>query len=220
MATLESHNHIIGDIERGVKVYNSGGVEWITHKSGQYLARVPHKNDTKAVYVTFTRDGLDIEEHFCQCQRMHKEPPICRHVVAAVLAVQGGVIESSITLGKSASVETVVTNNKTAKVIGSGSLKVFATPMMISLMEQAACKCLADGLETGQTSVGIHVDVSHKAASLVGAKVSAKATINQVFGRKIIFEVIATDCGGEIGRGTHSRMIVNAERFLEKSQKG
>jgi len=219
MATLESNNHIIGDIELGIDLYNSGGIEWMAQESGVYTACVPHKNDPIAASATFTRDRLDIKQHSCQCQSRHDSPAICRHVVAAVLAIQGGIVESNITLGKTASVKTIVTDSQTARVIGSGSLNVFATPMMISLMEQAACKCLEDGLETGQTSVGTHISVSHTAASQIGAEVSVTATIEQVFGRKIIFEVIAIDCCREIGKGKHTRMIVDAERFMENVRK-
>ena len=61
--------------------------------------------------------------------------------------------------GKSATVTTTVTDKNTAKAVGSGSLDVFATPMMIALMEQAACACIADSLEPGQTSVGTQMNV-------------------------------------------------------------
>ena len=108
MVTLKSHNHIVGDVERGVKVYNSGGVEWEEHRSGQYLARVPHKGDFKMVTVTFTRDGTDIKNIYCHCTCQHKKPPVCRHVVAAVLAIQGGITETKLALGKTATIEATV----------------------------------------------------------------------------------------------------------------
>jgi predicted thioesterase len=83
-----------------------------------------------------------------------------------VLAIQGGVIKSNRALGKTASVSTTVTDANTAKAIRRGSLDVFATPMMIALMEHAACECLSDGLEPGQTSVGTSIKVSHTTAIL------------------------------------------------------
>jgi len=91
---LEEHNHIVGDIPRGVKLYERGGIEFTEFEPNYFVGRVPHKNGTtKTVSVTFTDDGLDIEHHFCDCSRKSKNPPICRHVVAAILAIQGGNID-------------------------------------------------------------------------------------------------------------------------------
>ena len=118
--------------------------------------------------------------------------------------------------GKSATVTTTVTEKNTAKAVGSGSLDVFATPMMVALMEQAACECMADGLETGQTSVGTQISVAHTAASPLGAEISATAKIVSVEGRKISFTVTAQDGANEIGSGTHERFVIDAERFMSK----
>ena len=118
--------------------------------------------------------------------------------------------------GKSATVTTTVTDKNTAKAVGSGSLDVFATPMMIALMEQAACECIADGLEPGQTSVGTQINAAHTAASPLGAVISATAEIVAVDGRKISFTVTAHDGTNEIGNGTHERFIIDAERFMNK----
>jgi len=103
--------------------------------------------------------------------------------------------------------------------VGSGSLDVFATPMMIALMEQASCAVLADCLEQGQTSVGTKISVEHTAASPLGMKIAATAAITAVNGRSIEFDITASDKAGEIGRGTHTRVIVDAERFMAKAQK-
>jgi len=219
MATLESHNHIIGDIERGVKVYNSGGVEFEERESGFYLARVPHKGSSKAVSVKFSRDGRDIKQHFCDCTWRDTKPPVCRHVIAAVLAIQGGVCDSRLVLGKAATVSAAVNEKNTAKAVSSGSLDVFATPMMIALMERAACECLSDCLDEGLTSVGSLVNVKHTKASPIGAEVTATARIEFVFGRRVEFSVTASDSSGEIGNGTHIRNIVDAERFMRKCGK-
>ena len=134
------------------------------------------------------------------------------------LAVQGRVVESRLSHGKSAAVRTVVTENNTAKKVCSGSLDVFATPMMIALIERAACECLADCLDEGQTSVGTQIEVSHTAASPIGSEVTATAKIDYVFGRKIEFTVTASDNAGEIGSGKHTRIIVDAERFMKKAK--
>lgn len=126
-----------------------------------------------------------------------------------------------IAVGKTATATTTVTEKNTAKAVGSGSLDVFATPMMVALMEQAACQCMADGLTPGQTSVGTQINVAHTAASPCGAVITATAEIVAVEGRKISFTVAAYDStkedgANEIGKGTHERFIIDAERFMSK----
>jgi predicted thioesterase len=220
MATLESHNHIVGDIERGVKIYERGGFDFSEQEPGRFVAKVPHKvNDFKTAMVTFTRDGRDIYEHHCSCCWRSSGNPVCRHVVALVLAIQGGIVDSNIVIGKSATVSTKVDEGNTALAVGSGSLPVFATPMMIALMEQAACAVLSDGLPDGETSVGTLINVQHSAASSIGSIVTATATITAMFGRKIIFQVTASDNKGEIGGGTHERVIVDSKRFMGRTEK-
>ena len=119
-------------------------------------------------------------------------------------------------VGKTAAVTTKVNETNTAKAVGSGSLDVFATPMMIALMERAACECLALG--NGQTSVGIAINVKHTAASPLGVSVTATAAVTALAGRKVEFEVAARDDAGEIGRGTHTRFIVDRERFMANAK--
>ena len=123
-----------------------------------------------------------------------------------------------IQAGKTASVKTVVMENNTAKAVGSGILDVFATPMMIALMEKAACACLSDALADGQTSVGTQINAAHTAASPIGAEITATAVIVSVDGRKVDFEISANDGAGEIGRCTHSRFIVDTEKFMTKAE--
>ena len=218
LTTLRSHNHFVDSVEKGVKIYKAGGVEFEKQESNMYLVRVPHKYGPKAVTISFTRDGEDIKEHFCNCTWEERNPPVCRHVVAAVLAIQGGVAETKLTLGKTASASTIVTDNNTAKAVVSGSLDVFSTPMMIALMERAACECLDDCLDDTQTSVGSLVNVEHVAASPVGSEITATATVDYVFGRKVEFTVTARDKSGEIGKGKHKRTIVDIESFMKKAQ--
>jgi len=119
-------------------------------------------------------------------------------------------------VGKVATVTTTVTEKNTAKTIGSGNLDVFSTPMMIALMEQAACECLADELTDNQSSVGTQINIVHTAASPLGAKIFATATITQFEGRKVSFAITANDDKTQIGNGTHERFIVDAERFMAK----
>lgn len=126
---------------------------------------------------------------------------------------------TSIAPGKSATATIKVTNENTARALGSGGLEVFSTPMMIALMEQAACNALSDGLEADQTSVGTKIDVEHTAASPVGAQITATAVIVSLDGRMVEFEVTAEDGAGEIGKGTHTRAIVDAQRLLARASK-
>lgn len=223
LPTLESHNHFVGDIERGVKIYKQGKVEWKEQEDNFYLARVPHKGEFKTVSISFTRDGQDLEHHHCDCSwryaSKNKRPPICRHVVAATLAVQGEIPETGISLGKSATVNVVVNESNTASAMKSGTLPVFATPSLIALMEQAACECLADCLSEEQTSVGSSISIEHTAASPIGAEIKATATIDFVFGRKIEFNITARDNAGEVGKGKHTRFIVDSEKFTAKASK-
>jgi fluoroacetyl-CoA thioesterase len=86
--------------------------------------------------------------------------------------------------------------------------------MMVALTEEAACNCIAAGLEAGQSSVGTQINISHTSASPIGAKITATAVIERVFGRRIEFKVSASDGIKEIGSGTHTRMIIDADKFV------
>ena len=112
--------------------------------------------------------------------------------------------------------KTTVTQENTAKTLGSGSLDVFATPAMVALMEKAACASIAHLLNEGETSVGTLINVAHKAATPLGREVTATATITAQEGRKVTFEVTAHDGVNEIGAGTHERFIVNEAKFLSR----
>lgn len=118
--------------------------------------------------------------------------------------------------GLTGTAETVVRETNTALAMGSGSLHVFATPGMIALMEQAACNAVACCLDEESTSVGTFVNITHDAATGMGKTVTATATLVEVQGRKLIFEITAADEDKQIGKGTHERFIVNKEKFMAK----
>lgn len=118
--------------------------------------------------------------------------------------------------GLTGTAETVVRETNTALAMGSGSLHVFATPSMIALMEQAACNAVAACLDEESTSVGTLVNITHNAATGMGKAVTATATLVEVQGRKLVFEVTAADEDKQIGKGTHERFIVNKEKFMAK----
>lgn len=112
--------------------------------------------------------------------------------------------------------QTVVNENNTAIALGSGDMKVLATPAMIALMENAAMLCVAPHLPEGSTTVGSMISSSHIKPSAIGANVEATAELVEIENRKLTFKVTATENGELIGEGTHIRYIVDRERFLSK----
>ena len=124
----------------------------------------------------------------------------------------------SIEIGMEGRREAAVTEENTARAMGSGLAPVFATPAMVALMEGAAVAALAPGLEEDQDSVGTHLDVSHLSATPVGMKVWAQAVVTAVEGRTVTFQVPAYDEKGLIGQGTHQRALISPARFLARAQ--
>ncbi len=116
-----------------------------------------------------------------------------------------------------ATVTETVTEANTALSVGSGSLKVYATPAMLALMEKAACKALEPVLADGETTVGTLLNVKHLSATPVGMQVSATAELLEKDGRRYVFKVTASDECGVIGEGTHERFAVLSEKFTEKT---
>ena len=110
-----------------------------------------------------------------------------------------------------------VTETSTAKTVGSGSLDVFATPSMIALMEKASCVAIQSFLDEGATTVGTMINVEHLSATPIGCEITVESVVIAVEGRKISFEVKAFDNEGIIGKGTHDRFLVDAERFMIKA---
>ena len=122
-----------------------------------------------------------------------------------------------ITVGLKAEVSTLAEREDTAKEVGSGDLLVYATPCMVALMEGAACEAIADCLKDTETTVGTALNIEHISATPVGLEVRAEAEVTAVEGKVITFAVAAYDEVGQIGKGTHKRVIVNTQKFLEKA---
>lgn len=122
-----------------------------------------------------------------------------------------------ITIGMKGEVSTLVEKEDTAAEVGSGSLLVYATPCMVALMEGAACEAIASGLDDGQTTVGMELNIRHTSATPVGLEVRAEAEVTEVDGKIITFQITAYDEAGKIGEGTHKRCIVSSQRFLDKT---
>lgn len=122
-----------------------------------------------------------------------------------------------ITVGMKGEVSSLVEREDTALEVGSGSLLVYATPCMTALMEGAACEAIADALSDTETTVGTALNIEHISATPVGLEVRAEAEVTQVSGKSVFFRLTAYDESGEIGRGTHTRVVVNSQKFLDKA---
>jgi predicted thioesterase len=115
--------------------------------------------------------------------------------------------------------ELVVALEHTAPFVGSGRIAVLATPVMINVIEAAALAAVEHLLPQGHQSLGIHLDVSHTAATPVGLTVTATAEVIAVEGRTVTFRVEAHDDREPIGGGTHKRVVVSVARFDERVQR-
>ena len=114
--------------------------------------------------------------------------------------------------------ELVVGEEHTAPRIGSGRVRVLATPVMINLMEAAALDAAENLIPAGHQSLGTRLDVRHIAATPVGMRVRATAKLISVDGRTLEFRVEAHDEKDLIGDGAHTRLVVNVERFDQRVQ--
>ncbi|MCR5070217.1 MAG: thioesterase family protein [Prevotella sp.] len=122
-------------------------------------------------------------------------------------------------VGQKYTSELVVEDKHLACNVGSGDLPVFATPMMMALMENAAMMCVADDMAEGDSTVGGHIESSHIKPTAKGKRVSATAELTAIEGRKLSFRVTAQDEDGIIGEGKHLRFIINKEKFMGKLAK-
>lgn len=113
--------------------------------------------------------------------------------------------------------ECIVTEEKTARAMGSGELAVYATPAMIALMEETAYRSVSSELDEGMGTVGTRLDVKHIAASPLGMKITCKTELIEVDGRRLVFKVEAFDEKGLIGEGIHERFIIQNEKFQMKT---
>jgi fluoroacetyl-CoA thioesterase len=127
-------------------------------------------------------------------------------------------VSSALSPGLKGSTEIVVGTRDTAPHVGSGKIKVLATPVMVSLMEEAALNAVEGLLPPGHQTVGTRLDITHVAATPVGHHVRACAELTRVEGRRLYFRVWAEDETERIGEGLHERIIVEVARFDERAQ--
>ena len=124
--------------------------------------------------------------------------------------------EEKIVAGLRGSVSITVGEEHTAPSIGSGKVRVLATPVMINVIEAAALAAVERLLPPGHQSLGTVLNVRHIAATPVGMRVTASATVQRIEGRTIYFTVEARDERELIGDGTHERVVVNVEKFDQR----
>ncbi len=123
----------------------------------------------------------------------------------------------SLEKGLSFTQELIVKENNTAISHGSGNLPVFATPAMVAFMENTAVKCIANNLDEKLDTVGIQIDTKHIKATKVGKKVICTAKLIEVDGKKLTFDIEASDEDGVIGSSLHKRYIIDPIKFMERA---
>ena len=111
----------------------------------------------------------------------------------------------------------IVNESNTAKTMGSGTLEVFATPALIALMEETCWRSVAGELEEGCGTVGTLLEIRHTAPTPEGMEVTCESTLVEVDGRRLVFEVTASDAKGVVGEGKHERFIIQNEKFQAKA---
>ncbi len=113
--------------------------------------------------------------------------------------------------------ESFTTKEHCADSLGTGNVPVFATIMMVGLMEKTCLESVLPYLDPGQDTVGTHVNVSHAKATPAGMKVWCDSELVEIDRRRLVFRVSAFDERGLIGEGTHERFIIDKKRFVEKT---
>lgn len=125
-------------------------------------------------------------------------------------------MEQTLIVGVSGEAAVAVTDENTAERFGNKGAAVFATPMLVALMELSAINAIKPHLSPGEGSVGTKVEIAHLAATPVGMTVRAVATLTEVAGKKLTFAVEAYDDKEKIGEGRHERYIIDTAKFLAK----
>lgn len=120
--------------------------------------------------------------------------------------------------GLSATTRLVVTDDDTAIAFRSGEVPVLATPRVIALLEEAAVAAVHSSLDPGCSTVGVRVQIEHISPTPVGGTVTAEANLEKVEGRRLIFHVSARDDRGLVAAGKVTRVLVDVERFLDKTR--
>ena len=123
----------------------------------------------------------------------------------------------SVETGARAEVKLTVGDDDTAIALHSGDVAVLGTPRVVALCEEATVAAVEGRLGAGQTSVGMRIQLDHLQPNAVGSTVAAEAVLEKVEGRRLVFTVSVRDHRGLVACGKVTRIIVDAERFLDKA---
>ncbi len=106
----------------------------------------------------------------------------------------------------------------TADRWGNTGVFVLATPHLVGLLEATCVRAINDQLDPGWSSVGTHIDLHHLKATPVGDTLTLSAEVTHVDGRRVTFHIKAEDSGGVAGEGTHERVLIDLQRFLQRAR--
>lgn len=109
-----------------------------------------------------------------------------------------------------------VTPERTASHVGSGSLRVYATPAMALFLERTCMALIQPHLPEGRTTVGVELKLRHLAPTPLGARVYLRAELVGIEGKRLRFEARLWDGEGPVGEGEHTRHVVETARFLAR----
>lgn len=138
-------------------------------------------------------------------------------IKAVIFQLKGDIKMNEYKIGDTYKTEAVVSEEMLACNVGSGSLKVYATPMVVALIEKAAAEMAQTFVDEGITTVGTRIAIDHVSATPAGVKVWAEVTLKEIDGRKFVFDVSAFDESGLIAKGEHERFSVDIVKFMKKA---
>jgi predicted thioesterase len=127
-------------------------------------------------------------------------------------------VVKSTAVGTEASLDRVVRPEHGADRFENAGVKVLATPVICHWFESAAVHAIADRLEPGEATVGTRISIEHLKATPIGMRVRVTARVVAAEGRRVDFEISASDDVELVARGTHERFVVDLERFLARVQ--
>jgi predicted thioesterase len=122
-----------------------------------------------------------------------------------------------VIVGASGRADLVVTDGDTATSLATGDVPVLATPRLVQLCEQASLAALGS-LDTGQTTVGFRIEITHVAPVAIGSAVTATATLERCEGRRLVFNTSVNDACGLVAAGKVTRVLVETAVFMEKAR--
>jgi len=125
-------------------------------------------------------------------------------------------VEKTIKAGQQLVLERIVRDEDTAARYGSGHLNVLATPALVAFMEHAALTLVSSFLSDSESTVGTEISIKHMKATRAGKTIRCTATLEQISGNRLQFQVEAHEGEELIGFGKHTRYIIDVERFMRK----